>query len=348
MLAACGHKNEVKPEHRDIVDAVFGSGHLENADQYTVMANAEGFIAAAYVKEGDTVKAGQSLFRLDNNVQQTQVANALTNLDYAKQNAIEGSPQIQQLTIQIQQARQKLTVDSTNYARYSRLVQTKAVSASDFDNARLTYQNAQSSLNVLQKNLADLKRNLNLNVDNAHAQYNIQKENNNFFAVTSKAGGIVMNVGKKAGDYVKKGEVIALLGTGNIIIKLDIAEDDIDRVQLGQRVLISLNSDKNKTYEAKISKIYPAFNTTDQSFIAEATFETLPARILNGTQLQANVIIGEKKQALVIPSYTLLNGDYVLVGKEKRKVTTGIRTLEWTEVLSGLSENDVLTLPKQQ
>jgi multidrug efflux pump subunit AcrA (membrane-fusion protein) len=346
-LVSCKHQNEIKPERKNIVDAVFASGHTENNNQYTIMANAEGYIQNSYVVEGDTVKSDQRLFRILNNVQETQVQNAVINLDFAKTNASAGSPQIEQLQVQIAQAAHKLTVDSANYQRYARLVKSQAVSTTDFENAQLNFRNSQSSLRVLQKNLADLRHNLKLNVDNAKAQVDIQQENNGFYEVTSQAPGIVMNLAKKTGDYVKKGDAIATLGTGGVIIKLDIAEDDIGRVIVGQHTLISLNSEKEKTYNATITKIYPAFNSTDQSFIAEATFETIPKHILNGTQLQANIIIQTKSNALVIPSYYLVNDDEVLLNgsKQKHKVTVGIRTLEWTEITGGISENDVLTAP---
>jgi len=349
-LLGCSHKNEIKPERRDIVDAVFGSGHLENKNQYTVMANAEGFVKDAYVVEGDTVKVGQRLFQLDNSVLQTQVENAVQNLAYAQTNASQGSAQIEQLKIQIAQAAQKLAVDSTNYERYSRLVKTQAVATADYDNARLTYRSSAASLKELEKTLADLQHTLNLNVDNARANYNIQKENNNYNALTSRAAGVVMNVNKKVGDYIKKGDAVAVLGTGSVIIKLDIAEGDIDRVKVGQRTLISLNSQQDKTYEAAITKIYPSFDTIDQAFIAEAMFKNGPAKVLNGTQLQANIIIQTKKNALVVPSYCIINDDYVLLkgSKDKKKVTIGIRTLEWTEITGGISENDVLNAPKPQ
>lgn len=347
-LYGCSHQPELSPERRDIVDAVFGSGHIENKDQYTVMANTEGFVKSAFVIEGDTVKSGQRLFQLDNRVQQTQVNNAAQNLNFALNNAAQNSPQITQLEAQIAQARQKTQVDSANYARYSRLVKTQAVSVADYDNARLNYQNSGTSLKVLQKNLSDLKNTLNLNVANARANLDIQKTNNSYQMIISQASGVVMNVNKKAGDYVKKGDAIAILGTGQPIAKLDIAEGDIDRVKLGQRVIISLNSRPDERYEATITKIYPSFNTTDQSFIVEATFKNNVKNMLNGTQLQANLIVQTKKQALVIPSYCLLNDHFVMLkgSNEKKRVTVGIRTMEWTEITGGLSEHDVITFPQ--
>lgn len=348
-LYGCSHQSELKPERQDIVDAVFGSGHIENKDQYTVMANTDGFVKSAFVIEGDTVKTGQRLFQLDNRVQQTQVENAGQNLEFAQTNAARNSPQIAQLQEQITQARKKLGVDSTNYARYSRLVQTQAVSATDYDNAKLTFQNSVTSLKVLEKNLADLQHTLNLNVANARANYNIQKTNNSYSVLSSQANGVVMNVNKKVGDYVKKGDAIAVMGTGQLVVKLDIAESDIDRVKLGQRVIISLNSRPDQHYEAIVTKIYPSFNTTDQSFIVEATFKESVPHVLNGTQLQANLIVQTKKNALVIPSYCLVNDHYVMLknSKEKRNVSIGIRTMEWTEITGGLSESDVITFPKQ-
>ena len=349
-MPGCQNKREITPERKTIVDAVFASGHTENRSQYTIMANVEGLVQEAYVVEGDTVHGGQRLFRIQNDVQRTQVANAATNLDFARTNASEGSPQLLQLEAQIAQAQKKLSVDSVNYLRYSRLVKTQAVSTSDYDNARLTYQNSQSALVVLEKNLADLRHNLNLSVDNARAQYEIQKENDNYYDITSVGNGVVMNVDKKTGDYIKKGDAIAVMGTGNVIIKLDIAEDDIRRVRVGQKTLISLNSEKEKTYPAVITKIYPSFNTTEQSFVAEAGFDTIPDHLLNGTQLQANIIIETKDGALVIPSYCLMNDSFVLVkgSDDKRRVAVGIRTLEWAEITAGLKEGEVILAPKQQ
>jgi len=349
LLTGCTGQNEIKPQRKDIVDAVFGSGHIENRDQYAVTANTDGYLKESWVAEGDTVKPGEKLFRLTNDVQQTQVSNALTNLQYAKSNVQPKAPQIEQLKTQILQAQDKLSLDSTNYARYSRLVKTQAVSTSDFDNAQLQYRSSSSSLKVLQHNLADLQKQLNLSVENAAAQYNIQQENNNYYNITGRANGTILSLAKKNGDYVKKGDIIAQVAAGQPVIKLYIAEDDIQRLKVGQQTLISLNSNKDKVLKAKITKIYPSFDSNEQAFIVEAEFIDNPGTLRNGTQLQCNIIVEEKKNVLVVPTYSIINGDYVMLkdAKEKTQVKTGIRTLEWTEILSGLSEKDVLVQPKQ-
>lgn len=350
VLSACKQQQKIQPQRKEIIDAVFGSGHIENRDQYTVMANADGYLKAAYVAEGDEIKAGQQLFSLTNEVQHAQVNNALVNLNYAKTNTSPGAPQLQQLKIQIAQAADKARVDSLNYARYTRLVKTQAVSQSDFDNARLQYQSSVSSLQVLQKNLADLQKKVALNLENARSQYHIQQENNNYYRINGRATGVVLSISKKPGDYVKKGDAIAQIGAGQTICKIYIAEDDINKVKVGQLALISLNSIKDKVFKAHIAKIYPSFDQNQQAFTAEATFEDMPGEALNGTQLQANIIIRKKENALVIPSYYLMDGDYVMLkgNKDKVPVKVGIRTMEWTEILSGINESDQLIAPNQQ
>jgi len=344
----CNQISEVSPQRKDIVDAVFASGHIENLNQYSVNANVDGFLTKIYVVEGDSVKSGSPLFFLSNEVQHSQVENAHNNLDFASHNAQPNSPQINQLKLQIIQAKEKLKIDSMNFTRFSRLVQNQAVSKVDADNAELQYKTSKSNLGVLENNLKDLVHNLNLNLKNAKAQLDIQKETNEYYSIKAKSPGIILSISKKQGDYVKKGDILSQIGSGQIIAKLYIAEDDIHRVKLGQRVLISLNSDKNIIMNGTLLKIYPSFDQNDQSFIVDARFDSTQNQIINGTQLQANIIVDHKSQALVIPSNYLINGDFVYIKGQKNKipVKVGIRTLEFSEILSGLTGSEKLEIPK--
>jgi hypothetical protein len=67
------------------------------------------------------------------------------------------------------------------------------------------------------------------------------------------------------------------------------------------------------------------------------------------TQLQANIVTDEKKNALIIPSNYLLNGDSVLMKEGKKAaVQKGIVNNEWVEILSGLTENQTIVISKKQ
>jgi multidrug efflux pump subunit AcrA (membrane-fusion protein) len=348
-LISCKEKQEIQPQRKDIIDAVFASGKIVANKEYQVTAINEGYLDHLWAQEGDTITIGQPLFQLVNDIQQIQLQNAALNYQYAKENQALESPQMIQAQEKIKQAEQKLRTDSINVARYQKLLPSNAVARVDYDKVLLEYQNDQSALTILKNDWLQWKRNLLLNTENAKSQFELQNQNNRLYTLHSETNGQLLNVFKKKGDLVKKGETIGKIGSGLLVAKLYVAEDDIQRIQMDQPILITLNTDKDSVYSAKVSKLYPSFDEISQSFIVEATFTTNPKLLKIGTQLQANFIISEKKNALVVPTNYLIGGDSVqLVGdRPKVKVKIGIKTVEWTEILSGITEVDVIENPIQ-
>ena len=342
ILSSCNSQVTTSSKREAIVDAVFASGYIFMEDEYQVTANSEGYLVASFTKEGDTVSPGMPLFRLSNEVQSEQLSSAKATYQDALENMKESSPQQSQLRLQIEQAKEQLEIDSANYSRNQKLSKTGAVSLQEFERAKLQYENSRLQVNILQKSLSDLVEKLRLNLKTAEAQYNIQKENSKDYYLTSFIKGMVLQVYKSPGDLIRKGETIAKIGGGKPTIKLFIAEEDIDRIKVGQLTIISLNTRNDELLNARISKIYPAFDDQQQSFICEAVFEEAP-RLYANTQLQANIIIDQKENALVIPSEYLLPGDSVAYSNnEKVAVKVGIRTSDWVEIISGLDESRLI------
>ena len=99
-------------------------------------------------------------------------------------------------------------------------------------------------------------------------------------------------------------------------------------------------------FEGQIVHIYPAFDEEQQSFIVEAQFLEKPAIIYSGTQVQANIIVAEKKDAMVIPSNSLVS-DQEVHTKDRGLVPLqlGIRNADWVEVLDGITLEDHIKIP---
>ena len=346
-ICSCKGKSYYKVERKEIIDVVFASGKVETLNEYNITSQTEGYLKTNFIEEGDSIKTNQPLFELVNDIQQIQVNNAWENYLNSKVKTNNNSPQIEKLKYQINLAKENKNIDSVNLNRYEKLIKTNAVSRLDYDKIKLQYLNDLYKIKLLYKSLSDLEQTLELNKKNAKAQYLIEQKNNNFFTFKSIGEGIVLNIFKKIGDLVKRGETIARIGNGEIIATLNIAEEDIKKIQEKQVVYITLNTDKDKIYDAIISKIYPNFDDNIQSFIVQATFLSPLKLTLNGTQLQANIIINKKATALVIPKAYLLFGDSVItkIKHQKTALKTGINTLEWVEVLSGLTENEIIELP---
>jgi len=347
-MVSCNNEEKASANRKDIIDTVFASGYVEYSDEYWATANVEGFIIKSSVKEGDKIELNQSLFELSSNVQSIQANNAQINYQDAISKASPNSPQITQTKNQIEQAKIVLKLDKKNYDRNAKLIKTQAISQIDFDKAKLQYQTSQFTLNNLEKSLIDLQNNLHLFVKNAKNQLAIEQNNFGDFNIKSMVDGYVLEISKNNGELVKKGEMIARIGGGNLVTKLYVAEEDINKIELEQIVQMTLNTEKNKTYAAKVSEIYPAFDIEEQSFVIEVTFTDKTPQLRSGTQVQANIIVDEHKNTLIIPKKYLLKRDKLLTSNnEEIKVSVGIRNTEWVQILEGIDENTEIILPKK-
>ena len=343
FATSCSQNEKTNPVRKDITDAVFASGNIFNKNEYNITASTDEYLIRSFVNEGDKVHQGMQMFLLSSEVTNAQFETAQADYLDAKAKNNDNSPRIQELMIQIKQANNQLDADEKNYKRYENLVKTNAVSQTDYEKARLQYENSRNNKAVIEQSLLDLKRELQLNETNTAAQLRIQTRNQKDYYISADFEGIVMSVNKKQGDYVRRGETIAKLGDGNPLIKLLIAEEDIKLVRLDNKVVVSLNTDKGKTYNARISKIYPAFNDKEQSFIAEATFENIPEDLYYDTQLQANIIVAEKTNALIVPAKYIINGNSLELDNGKTvQIVKGISNNEWVEVLDGTTEKETI------
>ena len=273
--------------------------------------------------------------------------NAIANYEYAKNRLRPGSPELSQSGLKVEQSRLQLENDQKNYERYEQLVKTGAVSRMEFDRVKVQFENTKRSLDIAEQSHEDLVANLKLNLDNAATQLAVEREKNGDYVLTSAINGQVISVFEQKGTLVRRGSPVAKIGGGAHLVKLYVAEEDINLLSKGQATYVALNTDPDQVYEARISKIYPAFDEQEQSFVAEARFSKKPAKLFTNTQLQANIIVAEKSNALTLPAEFILEGDSVLLSSnEKVAVELGIRNAEWVEITRGLSVDETVILPK--
>lgn len=347
LFTSCKRKKEewVSPTISPITEAVFAPGHIKAANQFTLTAINDGYLNNVLVEEGDIVSKNQILFEQDHTTATIQQQASDENLRIAHQQASENSAVLQQLQEQLASANQKLRNDQTQLGRMQRLYTTNSVAKVDVDNAQLSYDNSLNNVNAIKQSIAATKLNLQQTVVNSRSQQQTALANKNYYNIKSPGDYKVFTLFKKKGELVRKGEAVAILGNGTELkVILSIDEASVAKIKLEQKVLIELNTEKGKTYTASVSKIYPAFDVTTQAYTIEAAFDTVHSHIINGTLLQANIIVSHKDKAMLIPR-SCLNGDgkaLIKTGNKKDTITvqTGIISFEWVEVLSGISAND--------
>lgn len=345
FFVSCKNKSETTPIIQDIKELVFASGELEWDNSYNLTAQTDGVLLNANFEVGNKVLKGIVLANIDNKTNEinTQIANE--QLAIANENLTLNAPQIQQLEQNIQFAESKYKQDKIQAERWERLRQQEIGSKVEYENAQLNTKNSLSNLNALQKQKLQILQQAKVQQVAVKGQLQNSQVIKKYNQIIVTESGTIIKKLKTKGDYVRKGEVIAVIADEHKVEAiLNVDENNIGKIEIGQAVFIQLNTDKNKIHNGKISEILSAFDEQTQSFICKVTFDTTLNSTLFGTQLEANILVGEKKNALLIPREYMGYGNKVTVkGKEQSIIIkSGIVSTDYVEVLEGLTKTDVL------
>lgn len=347
LFTSCKNQNanEIMPVRNDISEIVFASGSLESDDKYNLTAQTDGNIIKLNLEEGASVSVNQIVATVDNKQNIINTNNATDQLKITKYNTTDKAPLLQQINANIEAAKEKLSQDLIQEKRYQELYDQNSVTKVELEKMQLSTKTSKSNLEALQQQYKSVQQqNQQQYITQANAvKSNVVNQENNLVRIV--AAGKVYKKLKQVGDYVRRGDVIAIIANENLLYaKLNVDESSIDKVKVGQSVIIQLNTQKSKKYAATISEILPVFDEQSQSFIVKVQFVEKPDFTVNGTQLEANILIGEKKNALLIPRNYLYYGNKVQLkdAKDLKTVETGIISTEYVEILNGLSEKDII------
>ena len=184
-------------------------------------------------------------------------------------------------------------------------------------------------------------------------------------------------------DFVKKGEILVKLKSGNIIapfsgvlgytgltedilvsnnifiITLDdnsviysdikIPENYSSSIKKGLPVEVKLTSYKNKTFEGEVDFVSSRINADTRSLLSRIKVENLDLELISGSLLEVAVKFDLRNSLSVPDTSVMIEGDKSYVYKineeniaNKTEVKTGIRTDKSIEIISGLTEGDMI------
>ena len=345
LFFSCNNDKEIKPINQDIKELVFASGELEWDNAYNLTAQTDGVLTNSNFEVGDFVLKGKTLAAIDNKINEINAQAAKEQLVISNENLTDNSPQIQQLKQNIQFAENKYNQDKIQVERYKKLYETQSIAKVELENIQLNASNSLSSLNALKKQILQIQQQAKQQQISAKGQVLNNQVIKNYNSIVVNESGTITKKLKNNGDYVRKGEIIATIANAQKVeAVLNVDENSIGKVKLGQTVFIQLNTNKNETFNGKITEILAAFDEKTQSFICKVTFDKTFDNSLFGTQLEANILVGEKKNALLVPRNYVGFGNKVNVkGKDEYVIIkTGIISTEYVEVLEGIEKSDVI------
>lgn len=169
--------------------------------------------------------------------------------------------------------------------------------------------------------------------------------------------GIVAEINGEVGEFVTPSPVgvptppaVDLVDTSCLYVSAPIDEVDAPVIKIDMPAKIALDAYKDKLFKGKVRRIAPYVLDKEKqarTVNVEVEFdEDIDNNsMLPGYSADIEIILAEKKQTLRIPSEALLENSTVYILNpedmiESREVKTGISNWAWTEITSGLMEND--------
>ncbi len=340
-----GTQQEVSPVRNDITETVFASGQLVANDRYNLTAQSEGYLLSILVSEGTEVASGQLVAEIDNSGIDAAASASQAQLRIAQQNVTEQSPAWQEAKLQLETTDQKMQQEKRQKERYESLYQAQSASRLEMENAQLAYETAKNNWLAAKKRLQQIEQQADWTLAQQQAQAVQQGKASQYNEVKALSAGKVLRLMKRGGDFVRKGDIIAVMASSQqLVAQLNVDENSIKKIKTGQRAHVQLNVDKGKILDGVVTTIYPLYDETTQSFLCDVAFDVPLDFQVIGTRLEANIDIVQRKQVLLIPrSYLSYSNTVQVKGEEEaRSVQVGVRSTEWVEIISGLMEQDIL------
>jgi RND family efflux transporter MFP subunit len=291
-----------------VKDTVFNhylevQGNVDTKENIVIQPEYSGTLTSLTVKAGQRVSKGQILGRVDDAGMSQQLASAENQYQLAK----------------------------TTYERQKNLWDKKIGS-------EIQYLQAQTQMVSAQKAVSQIKAQLSKTV------------------IRAPFSGTIDEV------FVEKGEVVApsaqglmrIVNLGNMYVSTTIPESYIGKLKIGDQVDVFLTS-LGKTYKGKVRQVGSFINPNNRSFGIEVSVPN-PENLLRPNQVaKLKIIDYVSKDAIVVPTGVIqedanhdqfvfvVEGSNGKTGKAKKVVvTTGKSSDNVTEILSGLSTNDVI------
>lgn len=348
MIVTVGCKDKIekiKPTFESITESIYASGIIKSKNQYEVFANVNGIVKTVFVVEGDSIKKGQAILSISNTAQLINKANAELTANFSSINS--NQDKLNEAKANIQLSDYKLKNDSSLYFRQLALWQQQIGTKIEFEQRALMYENSKNTYQTSIVKYNDVKRQLNFNSNQSKNNLAISNQAANDFIIKSNIDGVVYSLSKLQGENVGMQTPLAIIGDAkHFILEMQVDEFDILKIKKELKVIVTLESYKDKTFEARITKINPIMNERTRTFLIEAEFINPPILLYPNITFEASIVIQTKQGVLLIPRMYVLNDSLVIKYKHDTvKVKTGLKDYKKIEIISGITVTDELVNP---
>jgi HlyD family secretion protein len=331
-----------QPSTQTIVKKTVATGSIVPKEEVLIKPNISGIIDEIFVEAGDIIKSGDLIAKV-------KVVPNVNTLSSAKNN-------INSARTQVETARLALESQQSIYNRQKELFEKGVISANEFDNAQLSFNQAQQRYNQEKVNLSGARQTFEIVKTGTTSGLGTTANTE----IRATVSGMVLDVPVKAGNQVieannfNDGTTIATLAdVDKMIFEGKVDESEVGKITEQLPLEITVGAIENKKFDAVLDYIAPkgvSENGAIQFEIKGTLNKQDTTFIRAGLSANASIILAKSDNVLAIkealvqydpktlePFVEVATGDQEF---ERRDIVLGISDGINVEVLEGVSEDD--------
>jgi RND family efflux transporter MFP subunit len=320
------------------ISAVYGTVRIEPSFVNHVRAQNAGFIELAEPLAGGRGAIGKA-------VTKGELLATITDESTArllKQARADLAAATESARLELPSA-EPLKIAEANVQRQEKLAELSNVPAVEFEKAKSEANRLRDALKTER-----IERDRNI----AALQTAVQKaeEQMKNTEIRAPMDGILAGLHVIDGELVANGTQLLTISSKKNYVRGEVNEEDVGEVRAGMKAELQMYAYRTRQFTATVASILPAADPETQRYTVVLELQNPPENLMAGMTGEMNIITGRHENALLIPTRALLVDQVLIVAHgmiEKRTVQVGYRTLDFSEVLSGLKEGTHVVVTDQ-
>ncbi len=250
-----------KVMRRTIIQTVSANGKIQPEKDIKISPYISGEVVELYVKEGNQVKKGDLLAKIDPEIYISQYDQSEAGLNTQKANLANSKARLIQTKATFDNARQ-------TFERQEKLYKEGVISKAEFDKAKAEYLVSQAQVTAGEQDILAS----DFMVKSSEAGLKKSKEDLNRTTIFAPNDGTVSKLSVLKGERVTGAsqfssgtEIMRIANLNEMESQVEVNENDIVRVSMGDTALIEVDAYLNRKFKGIVTEIATSANTTGTS-----------------------------------------------------------------------------------
>lgn len=327
-------------------------GTVQARNRSVVAAKVMGNIVALHVREGDSVRAGQTLIEIDNRDAGIQLQKTQAGMRESQDSLEEVERSIRAAESGRAAAKANESLAMSTFQRYQTLFERHSVSPQEFDEVRARYEVAKAESERAERLLqatAARQNQMKARIDQAKADVANARVYVGYSRIAAPIDGVVVSRQADVGYLATPGmPLLTIENNSRYQLHASVEESRLGTIHLNDQVHVLLEALANTELNGTVEEIVPAADPATRSYIVKIALpNTADIHLRSGLYGKARFVAGQRK-ILSVPQ-TAVTQQGQLVGvfvidqsgvARLRLVKTGRTYGNQVELLSGLNEGE--------